>query len=173
MMQPTVYTKKLKTGNHASCDTGEILINTSNKKYSVRETIIDEDTFTVSSEEYVILDSRSLAAIKPYISYSDFGALIYMCKFIKCHYNVCMKDEVMPHSTATISEDLKITVQGARKILNKLVDKNILAYAICYPAGYKQKIYMVNPTLLRNSKTFSKCIYPLFKDLTIDKPKSK
>lgn len=130
---------------------------------------IETDCFLVHSDNYIILDVTALELIKPLISYSDFGALLFIGRMVTKNYNVCMKDYDNPHTTKTISEELNITLRGASKILSKLVSKNILAYAICYPSGYKQKLYMINPSLLRQGKKYNNCILPMFKDLSIKK----
>lgn len=164
MFKKIVKEEKINPTNLVDTETGEMLVP-DNCTIEVTKTH-NTDFFLVHSDNYIILDVQALTLIKPLISYSDFGALLFISQLVTKNYNVCMKDFDNPHTTKTISEDLNITVQGANKILSKLVSKNILAYAICYPSGFRQKLYMINPSLLRQGKKYSNTIEPLFKDLT-------
>ena len=167
MFKPIVIKEKINPDGLVNTETGEVL---EAKECSLELTKVTEtDCFLVHSDNYIILDVTALELIKPLISYSDFGALLYIGRMVTKNYNVCMKDYDNPHTTKTISEELNITLRGASKILSKLVSKNILAYAICYPSGYKQKLYMINPSLLRQGKKYNNCILPMFKDLSIKK----
>lgn len=164
MFRPITIKETVNPQRLISTETGEILEQNNCSIKITKEHATD--FFLVHSDNYIILDVQAMTLIKPLISYSDFGALMFISQIITKNYNVCMKDFDNPHTTKSISEDLNVTVQGANKILNKLVSKNILAYAICYPSGFRQKLYMINPSLLRQGKKYSNSIEPLFKDLT-------
>ena len=167
MFIPIKTKEKINPEGLLDTQTGELLEAKDSSLKLIRET--ETDCFLVHSDNYIILDVKALEQIKPFISYSDFGALMYISQIITRNYNVCMKDFDNPHTTQSISQDLNITVQGANKILTKLVNKNVLAYAICYPSGFKQKLYMINPSLIRQGKKYNNCLNPIFKDLTVKK----
>lgn len=167
MFKPITIKEKINPQGLLDTESGEVLEAKDCSLQLIRET--GTDCFLVHSDNYIILDVNALELIKPFISYSDFGALMFISQIITKNYNVCMKDFDSPHTTETISKDLNITLRGASKILTRLVSRNILAYAVCYPAGFKQKLYMINPSLIRKGKKYNNCLNPIFKDLTIKK----
>jgi hypothetical protein len=142
--------------------TGEVLPEGATVKLTQ---IADESLY--KSTNFLVLDTDALKAIKSNLSYSDFGALIRMCENVSWIYNVLMtSDKTIPHTNSSIAKELNITGEGARKILKKLVSKNILAYCICFPSGFKKKVYILNPSLMRRGNKFNNSVNSIFRDFT-------
>jgi hypothetical protein len=148
--------------DYANIKTGEIL----GPGVEIKEIVVTDESI-YKSKHCLILDTDALNIVKSNLSYSDFGALIRMCENVSWDFNVLLtSDKTIPHTNSSIAKELNITGEGARKILNKLVSKNILAYCICYPAGFKKKVYILNPSLMRRGNKFKNAVSSMFRDLT-------
>jgi hypothetical protein len=162
MKNSLVKYNNFDSSEYVNFKTGELL----GSNVSIKEIIVTDETI-YKSKHCLILDTDALNIVKSNLSYSDFGALIRMCENVSWIYNVLMtSDNTMPHTNSSIAKELNITGEGARKILNKLVSKNILAYCICYPAGFKKKVYILNPSLMRRGNKFNNSVCSIFRDLT-------
>ncbi len=127
--------------------------------------ISDESLYR--SKNFLVLDTDALKAIKSNLSYSDFGALIRMCENVSWIFNILMtSDKTIPHTNSSIAKELNISSEGARKILKKLVSKNILEYCICFPSGFKKKVYILNPSLMRRGNKLNNSVSIKFRDFT-------
>lgn len=144
--------------------TGEIL-NTSDRSIIFRK-LTGESSF--SSKNYCYLDTDRLSAlIKKDIKYNELGVLMFIITNISFRNNVCMIDngDGRPHTTKTISELLKISQQATKKILNRLMELDVISQQVLKNNKQLGKVYCVNPHLLRRGKKFDSSIDVMFDDL--------
>lgn len=160
-----VVTKNIDPSDYVHKDTGEMLVPNENTSYKVSKIKVT-NSFIADSKHYITIDMDSIMQLEGLIPYQDFGALFCICENLSKEFNILMYNNHTPHTTNTISDKLRISNEGARILLKRLVDKSILAYVVSVKSGYKQKIYIANPSIIRKSKSFSNELKLIFDDLT-------
>jgi hypothetical protein len=61
---------------------------------------------------------------------------------------------------------LNLNERELYRLINRLTKQNILAYAVCAPSGYLQKIIMLNPYIARRRTQFADELNVIFSDIT-------
>lgn len=154
--------------DYVNTETGELLSSEVNNKVNIT---IKEDTglFTISSDEYVTFDSKAMAYICSQLNKSDIARVFKMSDMVKGNCSILYQDNNFPHTTETLSSQLSITEHEFYAVVRRLVKSNILAYTICAPSGFTQKIYMLNPYIARKRKNLNCELKEFFRDVTINK----
>ncbi len=126
----------------------------------------------ISSQNYLYLDTDRLRTLKfNGITEVELGLLLLISENLSFNTNVCMQENGVPHTTATISTMLGQTQQGTKKKLNRLINLNTLSYKKL--TGYESlgKVYIVNPFFLRRGKDFTEALDSIFKDISVESHK--
>lgn len=125
------------------------------------------DTFHIESTNYIIFDDAAAAYLCRELSAVDrdrvmrIGNMLYSdCSVV---YN---RDRRTAHSSETLSTALDMEISKFYVMVRKLVKKNILSYCVCAPSGYVQKIYMLNPYIIRKTKNLNCELHSFFRDVT-------
>jgi len=146
-------------------DTGELLSSEVNDKISLT---IREDTnqFIINSDEYVVFDSDAIYYLTNYLSSTDRGKIMTIANMVKGDCSVVCQNNNHPHTPETLSVTLDMSLNKFYCFIRKMTKRNILAYTICAPSGFLQKIYMLNPYIARKRKTINCELNHFFRDLT-------
>ena len=112
------------------------------------------------------MDSNVIGYLSTILNNSDLAKILKMAKMVKTEFNILFNYNI-PHTPSTLSNDLDCPIDELYRLIKKLHTKGILAYCVSYKSGYKQKVYMLNPTVARKRKTFNKALLEIFDDLSI------
>ena len=118
-------------------------------------TTIETDLIEIHSENYMIVDTDVLNIVKKEITQSDYLKLFGLGVCLKTRYNILF-NHTRPFTVDTLSVRLGINVDNTNKFVKRMVEKGIMAYTVCAPSGYLQKIYSINPQLLRRGKCYDR-----------------
>jgi predicted transcriptional regulator len=126
------------------------------------------DHFTISSEEFIVIDSKAFTYVCGVLGRPDLEKVTRMSNMLKTDFNILHSNNNNPHNLTSLAKALEVSQSELKKIISRLVDKNVLAYVVCKPSKFLQKIYMLNPTLARKRKTFHEDLRMFFKDLSTE-----
>lgn len=148
---------------YVNVETGETLLSEliserGNIKYTK-----ESDLITIESKEFIVIDSIAMKYIKTLLTSKEYDRVMEMGNMLKTEFNVVFNYNI-PHNPNTLSDELKLSLDDLKRLVNKLVRKGILSYIVCAPSGFIQKIYMLNPTVIRKRKTFHKDMLTFFED---------
>ena len=143
-------------------ETGETLESVLGKGHL--ENVSVTDLFTLSYEDYRIINDKRLDDVKGSVSRSDYVRFLDMSKMVKTIFNV-LYNSTIPHDLESLSRALDLPKDEVTRLVNRLVKKGFMAYTVCAPSGFVQKLYMLNPSIIRKRKTFHKELLIFFKDL--------
>lgn len=158
---------KINPSDYVNIDTGELLSSEANNKVSIT---IKESSglFSISSDEYVTFDSKAMAYICSQLNKADIARVFRMSNMVKGNCSVLYQGNNFPHTTETLSAELSISEHEFYAVVRRLVRANVLAYTICAPSGFTQKIYMLNPYISRKRKQLNCELKEFFRDVTIN-----
>jgi hypothetical protein len=158
---------KLHPENYVNVDTGELL--SSEVKNNVTITLKEgTNQFIINSDEFVTFSSDAIDYLTRELSNSDISRVFKMGNMLKTDCSIICKDNNHPHDAETLSVVLDLSRDEFYRMVSKLRKKNILAYCVCSPSGYEQKIYMLNPYIARKRKTINCELSYFFRDITQD-----
>ncbi len=151
--------------DYVNKETGETMDSEckDNVKLSVRE---GTDLFTVSTNNYIVFDADAMAYMQSTLAKTDVSRVFTMTGMLRTDCSVLYQSNNHPHNSSTLPVVLNMSQDKFYKMVRRLVSKGILAYAVCAPAGYTQKIYMLNPYIARKRKTFNNELNTWFRDIT-------
>lgn len=164
MIKQSYQKKKISSEKYVNIETGELLVS----EYSVTSlNITNKDVVIISSEEYVIIDSKAMRYIEREFSTSEKAKIYQMINMVKGSYNL-LYDEVTgkPHTKETLNEAIVYARNQFAEFMKKLHQKSVIYYLVGYKNRRKCKWIMLNPTLARKQKTFSRDCIDVFTDLT-------
>ncbi len=156
---------KIHPADYVHRDTGE---NMAEKVDETTSISLKEDTgqFIVNSNEYIVFDAGAMQYVQNALAKSDVSRVFTMTTMLKTEYSVLYQGNNRPHNANTLSVDLNMSQDKFYKMVRRLVSKNILAYVVCAPSGYTQKLYMLNPYIARRRKSFDNELKEFFRDIT-------
>lgn len=154
--------------NFANPETGETLSSELNDKVSIKAEE-ETDLITISSDEYIVFDSKAMIFICSILSKPDVEKVFRMSNMVKTDCSILYQNNNTPHDTKSLSISLNFSQDELRRLIKRLVSANILAYTVCAPTGFTRKIYMLNPFLARKRKTIHCELQEIFSDLSDDK----
>lgn len=156
---------KVHPSDYVNHTTGENMASEHNKKISVT---MREDTghFTVNSDNYVVFDQGAMEYVQGAIAKVDVGKVFKMSTMLKGDCSVLYQNNNHPHNANTLPVILDMSQDKFYNLVRRLVSKGILAYAVCAPSGFTQKIYMLNPYIVRKKKTFNNELMVWFSDVS-------
>ena len=126
-----------------------------------------EDTghFVIDSNEYVVFDAGAIEYLQS-AAKADVSRVIQMGNMVKGDCAVIYQNNNHPHDSSTLPGVLNLSQDKFYKMVRRLVSLNVLSYCVCAPAGYTQKLYMLNPYIARKRKTFDSILHEFFRDIT-------
>lgn len=149
--------------NYVNIETGETLqseLISNKEKIKVTK---ESDLITITSDDFVVIDSEIMLYIKSKLSSTDFSRLIVMSNMLKTEFNIVF-NYTIPHTPTTLSKELELSIDDLGRMVKRLVDIGVLAYIVSKKSGIKRKIYMINPTFARKRKTFNEELMHIFED---------
>jgi DNA-binding MarR family transcriptional regulator len=158
MIKPKITKRKIE-GELLDLTTGEVLpkgttINT-----------VDEDLVIMHSEEYIIIDSKAVNYIMQNFNPADVGRIFRMADMTRGEYNILHKDKKVPHTNATLMEELEYSRSKYSEFMKRLYKKGIIYYIIGVKNDTEVKFIMLNPHLARKRKSLSKECLACFNQL--------
>lgn len=152
--------KKLDVENYVNIETGETLL----QEKSIITTKEKTNLVTISSNEYVVLDSQALkyCIANKLVSNKDLKYVIMLADTLKTEYNAIYKPNNTPHSIESLESLLGLCYNEVSKLLLRLRKKNILYLLI----RSHDKVYLMNPYLARKRKTFNEEVVDIFPRLS-------
>jgi len=156
---------KLVPSEYANTETGELLSSEVKDKISIT---MKEDTnqFIINSDEYVVFDSDAIHYLTNRLSNTERGKIVTIANMVKGDCSVICQNNNHPHTPETLSITFEMHIDKWYAFVRKMVKQGVLAYCVCAPSGYLQKIYMLNPYIARKRKTINCELNHFFSDIT-------
>lgn len=164
MYKNPYFKQKIDVEKYVNVETGESIgsefeitsINTTRKEVVI-----------LSSQEYLVIDSKALNYIYREFNSTEVGRILQMADMVKGCYNLLYdKKNNAPHTKDTLNEEMDYTTSRFNLFMKKLHEKSIIYYLVGFKNRRKCKWIMLNPTLARKQKTFSRDCIDVFTDLT-------
>lgn len=116
---------------------------------------VETDLIEIHSDNYMVVDTDVLAIVEKEITQGDYNRLFGLGVCLKTKYNILF-NHTRPFTVETLAKKLDINIDNTNKFVKRMVEKGIMAYTVCAPSGYLQKIYSINPQLIRRGKCYDK-----------------
>ncbi len=160
-------TEAIDPNKYANPETGETLSSELNNNVSIS---VKKNTnqFIINSDEYVVFDSAAILYLTNALSSTERGKIVTIANMVKGDCSVICQNNNHPHTPETLSVTLDMNLNKFYEFVRKMVKKGIIAYCMCAPSGYLQKIYMLNPYVARKRKVINCELNTFFRDVTKD-----
>jgi len=160
-----VFKKKtLDLGSYVNMKTGESLLD---ERPDISSVNVKTDLVIFHSKEFIVVDSRALAYVNATFNRSDTAKILEMADMVRTCYNVLFdRKKDVPHSKESLMEEIDITRNKYEAFLRKLLLHNIIYYLVGMKNRRKIVHIMLNPSLARKSKAFSKECTSVFANLS-------
>lgn len=109
----------------------------------------------IHSDNYMVVDTDVLELVRSRISTTDYERLFSLGVFLKTKFNILF-NHTRPFTLQALSEKLGINTENTNKFVKRMVEMGIMAYTVCAPSGYVEKIYAINPQLIRRGRFYDK-----------------
>ena len=163
-MKNVVKKKVLDFSSYVNTKTGELLVNEIPNIASINT---KTDLVIFHSKEFIIVDSRALDYVNSVLSTFEYSRVIQMADMVKTCYNVLFdRKKDVPHSKESLMDELDISRNTFEPFLRKLLLHNIIYYIVGMKNRRKIVHIMLNPSLARKSKAFSKECTSVFANLS-------
>ena len=159
---------RFKPDEYVNINTGETLLSEMQAAEERIKVTKDTDLITITSEEYMVIDSNAWKYMVTLINNVDRDRVHLMGDTLKTDFNIVFNHNT-PYTEEKLAEFLVLHIKKFRQFINRLFKHNILAYTICAPSGFIQKIFMLNPTIVRKRKTFNKDLLNYFSNFSTKK----
>jgi hypothetical protein len=158
------YTKvKLDFEDYVNKNTGEVL----SSEYDVTSfNVVNNDVIIISSNEYIVIDSKARAYIEANFTTSEQGSIWKMTDMVYGCFNLLCDKNKKPHTKDSLEKTLDYARSTMHGFLKKLYEKSVIYYIEGYKNKKKCTWIMLNPTLARKQKTFRKECLEVFTDLS-------
>ena len=123
-----------------------------------------KDDFILRYRSYIALDGNALETMSEGLSSDDKAKFIKMANWLKTEFNVVFNNN-RPHTLESLSTALGIHKDNTTKLVKRLVAKGLMAYVVCAPSGYTQKLYILNPIVAKKRDRFNRVLLLFFKGL--------
>ena len=142
--------------------TGEVMQFAKNQKLLLQE---ETQIRTFDSKLYVYLDTQRLQYLTEVKGVKShlIGLMLELSCYLSSRTNSLIREDKTPHSADTLAELLGQERQTVKYNLNKLVKLN-LAELIKPSKRGEQRMYVLNPYVVKRGKQFSKSLGFIFKD---------
>ena len=129
------------------------------------------NTFNINSRDFVSFDTKAFHYLMSVLNKPDVSRVFHMSTMVHGDCAVLYHTNNHPHTSETLYTVLDMSHDEFYKMVQRLVDANILAYCICAPIQRRQKVYMLNPYIARKKKVLSCELQTFFSDVTKTKKK--
>lgn len=172
-MQTTEYhskQSKLHADEYINAKTGETL-DSEMKNDGAAYTKEPTGKFSIKSDNYVSFDSGAIEYLLNALNKPDVSRVFYMSKMLHGECSVLYQKNNRPHTSETLYTVLDMSHDEFYKMVKRLIKAGVLAYCVCAPSGYIEKVYMLNPYIARKKRVLSCEILTFFSDVTKSKKK--
>lgn len=160
---PRKVTSNINAGDYVNVETGELLI--SEVKDGVTLTVKEGTTqFMINSDKYVTFDTNAILFLASTVGNADIGKIVQIANLVKGECSVVYNGNY-PHTSESLAVTLDMNLNKFYAFVRKMVKSGVMAYIVCAPSGYVQKVYMLNPFIARRSKFFHVSVQQTFKKL--------
>ncbi len=152
----------IDTSKYVNLDTGEIL-ESEVSKHKVSITVTEEGDFVViTSDDFVILDSKTVKYLNTLLSKTEMSNLLLMAQDLKTSLNIIYNGPI-PHTHDTLQEFLGYSSKAMfLKLLKSLMNHGVIYQIKGRIMGEIRVIYMLNPFVARKRKTIDKQVFNIF-----------
>lgn len=157
-------TSKLPVEMYANTETGETLASELGKTISI-SVKQDTDQFIINYDNFVTFQDSAMYYIANVLTKSEVSLVFTMSRMLKTDCCILSQENNHPHNSETLQCELNLELSKFYALVRKLVKKGILAYCVCAPSGYVQKIYMLNPHIAKKRVTVNCALDVFFKDI--------
>ena len=166
-IKPRKVQSKVIAEDYVNKETGELL--SSEAKDTISITLKEKtNQFIINSDEYVVFDADAIYYLTNHLSSTERGKIMTIANMVKGDCSVICQNNNHPHTPETLSLTFQMHIDKWYAFVRKMVKQGILAYCVCAPSGYLQKIYMLNPYIARKRKTINCELNHFFRDITKD-----
>lgn len=158
--------KKIENGLFIDADSGEQYKMPPSSSIYLEER---KNAFILEDKNYVSITLEAIEYLTTQCKKTDISKILMISATTKTNFNVSYTNNNKPHNIESLSKYLQLNERELYRLINRLTKQNILAYAVCAPSGYLQKIIMLNPYLARRRTHFAGELKVLFRDITKDK----
>lgn len=151
----------LDADRYVNVETGEMLVQDGRKIKAAEVT----DKAAVSSSDFVTIDVDAIEWLVERLNDIEIGKITRMAATAKTEYCILSSSNNFPHTPETLAKYLGMNLNKFYEFIRKLVKMNVIAYCVCAPSGYIQKIYMLNPYIARKRKTIDRTLLTFFRDI--------
>jgi hypothetical protein len=153
----------IDTSKYVNLDTGEIL-ESEVSKHKVSITVTEEGDFVViTSDDFVILDSKTVKFLNTLLSKTELSNLLLMAQDLKTSLNIIYNGPI-PHTHDSLQEFLGYSSKAMfLKLLKTLMHHGVIYQIKGRIMGEIRVIYMLNPFVARKRKTIDKQVFSIFK----------
>jgi hypothetical protein len=157
--------RRIENGLFVDAETGEQINLAPLSRVYVEEI---KDAFILENKKYVSITPEAIEYLTTHCMKTDISKILKISATTKTNCNAAFTKNNIPHNIETLSNYLQLNKRELYRLLNRLTKQNILAYAVCSPSGYMQKIVMLNPYLATRRTTFAGELKAIFRDITKD-----
>lgn len=152
----------IDTSKYVNLDTGEIL-ESEVSKHKVSITVTEEGDFVViTSDDFVILDSKTVKYLNTLLSKTEMSNLLLMAQDLKTSLNIIYNGPI-PHTHDSLQEFLGYSSKAMfLKLLKSLMNHGVIYQIKGRIMGEIRVIYMLNPFVARKRKTIDKQVFNIF-----------
>lgn len=149
---------------HIDHETGEIteIKNNGTSRYSKVE---KTGMVTVSTKDYVVVDSKIMDMLSEALTDSDLAKVLKMSLTTTTPFNVLTNSNNKFHNSSTLQQYLKMKSKSMFfKLIKRLVQEGVLYKFEGLIKGEVQKVYLMNPLLTRKRRVFDPKLKRIFTD---------
>lgn len=166
-MKNITVKRKFNISEYINITTGETLaselINNNSSLYKEQRT----ELVTVSSKEYMVIDSKAFQYIAKNLNIQDAFRTSQLADTLHTEFNMLYNTNNTPHTLDSISNLFGISIDEVRRLIKRLEKLSILGYLKGTKNGKSIRLYIMNPSVARKRKTFNSEIFKIFDDLTL------
>ena len=125
--------------------------------------------FIINSNNYTTFTAEAMEYLTSELSNVDLARVFKMSNMLRTDCSVICQGNNHPHTPESLSVVLDMSSDEFYRMVSRMRSKNILAYCVCSPSGYVQKIYMLNPYVARKRTRMNCELNMFFRDVTKDR----
>jgi predicted transcriptional regulator len=124
------------------------------------------DYISYNSSSYFYLDTDQLYNLLANgIKQVELALLITISSNLMLNTNICMINDVKPHTADSIAKLIGTTRQSVKRNLKSLVELGVLYYGILKENKMLGKVYIINPHILRKGHKMKVSLGTIFDEI--------
>lgn len=159
-------TKKqiLDTSKYVNTETGEQLsYELPDLAYVVKNT----DLVVIDYKSFIVLNRDVMNFLEEVLPFAEIGRIHKLSSSIKSNWNILHNDKTQqPYESAELAEDIQYTRDKFHNFMQKIYKASIVYKLKGYWDGVEKTVFVLNPHLVKNTKTVNKELLTLFEDLS-------